>query len=596
MVLNTKNGDQVACIKSHLTNGKSMNVPSVTYVAAGVAGAALLLSGLSAISAAGNPGASTSSPGFGDVMMWFHSMATNGMLSVSYPSLYRSFTSNFAFSTGLIPWARLQVTIDNFRSATGGNLTADNYKYLKNATLVYANGNNASQGSIFKRDMTRDAVNLAARSLSTSFNGSSTDNGGNGGNEGGTEHFVSGIEAYVEKLMIPRANTFMTVLLIFAIVVAAIAVGILLVKVVLELWALYGNFPKKLRTFRKDYWGLMGRTITNLILILYGIWVLYCIYQLSSGDSWAAKALAAFTLLLFTAILLFFTIRISYLARKYKRAEGDSSSLFENKETWRKYSLFYDNYKRDYWWIFMPLILYMFARGCVLAAADGHGLIQSAGQLIVEALLLVLLLWHRPYVTKSNQWITITIHVVRVLSVACVLIFVEELGFSQTTKTITGVVLVAVQAALTGLLAILIAVNAIIICVRKNPHAKQRKAAGKQPYANYSNQRHADPFTEKMNRDVDDLTPLDARESLLMESQPRKDYSEMSRFNFTGPYQPYHDQGYRSRHSPTGSTDRLVDHDASFVDNRHGRSISRDSHDRHSLDGHPPPPGYGIAL
>lgn len=594
MVLHTKDGDQVACIKSHLTNGKSMNVPSVTYVAAGVAGAALLLSGLSAISAAGHPGASTSSPGFGDVMMWFHSMATNGMLSVSYPSLYRSFTSNFAFSTGLIPWARLQLTIDNFRSATGGNLTADNYKYLKNATLVYSNGNGSSQGSIFRRDMTMDAVNLAARELSTSFNGSNTDTGDNGGSESGAEHFVSGIEAYVEKLMIPRANTFMTVLLIFAIVVAAIAVGILLVKVVLELWALYGNFPKKLRTFRKDYWGLMGRTITNLILILYGIWVLYCIYQLSSGDSWAAKALAAFTLLLFTAILLFFTIRISYLARKYKRAEGDSSSLFENKETWRKYSLFYDNYKRDYWWIFMPLILYMFARGCILAAADGHGLIQSAGQLIVEALLLVLLLWDRPYVTRSNQWITITIHVVRVLSVACVLVFVEELGFSQTTKTITGVVLVAVQAALTGLLAILIAVNAIIICVRKNPHAKQRKAAGK-PYPNHSSRRHADPSTEKMNRDVDDLTPLDARESLLMENQPRKDYSEMSRFNFTGPYQPYHDQGYRSRHSPTGSTDRLVDHDVSF-DNRHGRSTSRDSHDRNSLEGHPPPPGYGIAL
>lgn len=72
-----------------------------------------------------------------------------------------------------------------------------------------------------------------------------------------------------------------------------------------------------------------------------------------------------------------------------------------------------------------------------------------------------------------------------------------ELGIPQTTQTITGVVLIAVQSVLTGLLAILIAVNAIIICCKENPHRKRRKEA------------------EKLNRDFDNLTPLDARNSLL---------------------------------------------------------------------------------
>ena len=120
----------------------------------------------------------------------------------------------------------------------------------------------------------------------------------------------------------------MTVLLIFAIVIAAITVGILLFKVILEVWAMYGSFPQKLANFRKDYWGLLSRTITNLILVLYGIWVLYCVYQLNGGDSWAAKFLACVTLVIFTAILLFFGLRIYFLARKYKMAEGDASGLF----------------------------------------------------------------------------------------------------------------------------------------------------------------------------------------------------------------------------------------------------------------------------
>jgi hypothetical protein len=141
----------------------------------------------------------------------------------------------------------------------------------------------------------------------------------------------------------------------------------------------------------------------------------------------------------------------------------------------------------------------MFAKGCVIAGADGHGLVQAGGQLIVEALFLALLLWYRPFSLKSGNWINIFIQVVRVLSVCCILVFVEELGINQTTKTITGVVLIVMQSVLTGLLAILIAINSIIICVKANPHRKRRKEA------------------EKLQRDLDNLTPLDARNSLLMD-------------------------------------------------------------------------------
>ncbi|KAB8230566.1 hypothetical protein ETB97_007763 [Aspergillus alliaceus] len=572
----------VACIATHLSNGKSAQMPSVTYAAAGVAGAALAMSGLSIIGAAGHPGAASSSPGFGDVMGWFHSMATNGMLSVNYPAVYRSFTKNFAFSTGLIPWGQMQQSIDDFRKSTGGNLTENSYNFLRNATLEFSNGSSTATSSKAKRgfNLIVGVADLAIRDVSTSYSANSTSD--NETSDTSVKKVVSGIEAWAEQLTIPQANIFMTCLLVFAIVIAAITVGILLLKVILELWALYGSFPAKLTNFRKDYWGLLARTITNLILLLYGIWVLYCVYQLTGGDSWAAKVLAAITLVIFTGVLIFFGVRIWYVARKYKAAQGDASGLYEDTETWRKYSLFYDNYKKDYWWLFVPAILYMFAKGVIIAAGNGHGLVQSAGQLIVEALMLALLLWYRPYVAKSSQWINISIQVVRVLSVACVLIFVEELGLSQTTKTVTGIVLIVVQSALTGILAILIAANAIILCVRENPHAKRRREA------------------KKMNRDMDDLTPLDARESLLMENPPRKEYTEMSKFNFTGPYEPYRDHyDPKARLSPTGSTDRLVD-PPGYHESQHGRSPSPESRyardSRDSPDGRKPTaPSYGFA-
>lgn len=491
-------GDDVACITSDVGNGKTVNIPAVSYVAAGIAGAALVMGGISAIGAAaggGTGGSGTMSPSFSDIVGVFQGFAMNGMLSVNYPPVYRSFAKNFAFSTGIIPWTQMQVSIDNFRAATGGNLTNDSVQFLQNATLVYGDGSNSSSSTIVRRVfnglMERDSLSTNVNSTSTAASNSTSTSS--------IQATVSGIQAYVEELSVPQANTFMTVLLIVAIVVAAIAVGILFFKVILEIWALFGSFPKSLTGFRKHYWGTMARTIIQLVLVFYGVWVLYCIFQFTHGDSWAAKTLAGVTLGLFTAVLAFFAFRIWQIARRLKKAEGDASRLYDDKTYWLKYSLFYDSYKKDFWWLFVPTILYMFAKGCVLAAADGHGLSQTVGQLIIESLMLGLLLWNRPYERRSGNVISIFIQVVRALSVVCILVFVEELGIAQTTQTVTGVVLIAVQSVLTGGLAILIAANAIITCCKENPHRKRRKEA------------------EKLNRDLDNLTPLDARNSLLMD-------------------------------------------------------------------------------
>lgn len=375
-------GTNVACITSQVSNGKTVSLPAVSYVAAGIAGAAILVSGLGAVGAAAGggvqAGSGTVSPSFTEVFTWFQGMAMNGMMSVNYPTVYRNFAKNFAFSTAVIPFESMQIAIDNFRSATGGNLTNDSVQYLKNATLVFDDGSSSSSST--KRSLIDGALFLRD-SLSTSQN-ATTDTTTSSNST--IEVTVAGIKAYVEELSVPSANTFMTVLLIVACVIAAIAVGILLFKVILETWALFGSFPQKLTGFRKHYWGSMSRIIVQLVLILYGTWTLYCIFQFTNGDSWAAKTLAAVTLTLFTAVLAFFTYKIWSTAKKLKQADGDVSGLYNDKKNWLKYSLFYDSYRKDYWWIFVPAIVYMFAKGCVLAAADGHGFAQTIAQLVIE--------------------------------------------------------------------------------------------------------------------------------------------------------------------------------------------------------------------
>jgi hypothetical protein len=563
-------GKDLACITSQVSNGQSLSTVGVTYIAAGIAGAALAVTGLASLASAGQAGAPQSSPTFGDVIGWFQAMALNGMMSADVPGVYRSWSQNFAFSTGLIYWEGMQHSIDNFRASTGGNLTQNNVDFLKNATIVHVDQNMTLTKRSFDLLFARDELN-------TDINGTAEEGGDNK-----VIIYAKDMQGFIQEYTIPDRNAFMTVLLIFAIVIAAITVGILLFKVILETWALFGSFPKRLTSFRKRYWWTLAKTITNLILLLYGIWVLYCVYQFKNGDSWAVKTLAGVTLAAFTGVLAFFTWKIWSTADKFKKLEGKPDGLYEDKEIWRKYSIFYENYKKNYWWIFVPAIVFVFARGCVIAGADGHGLAQAAGQLIVESLLLIMLLWSRPFTLKSSTWINITISVVRVLSVVCILVFVEELGMSQTTKTVTGLVLVVVQASLTGVLAILIAVNAIIICCKENPHRKKRKAAEKA-------------------RDIDNLTPLDARNSLLMDPQEYKRTSLPSPFGpRTAGYDPvplaeqntaYNGPGGRSFGDDQGHL--LADASTFSRTPTHTRSMSETSSPGPDTEiGYHQPPGY----
>lgn len=479
------------------------------------------------------------------------------MMSVEYPKVYQSFSNNFAFSTGLVQWEGMQRTIDNFRASTGGNLTQNSYEYLKNSTLVFTGGANSSTAGTLKKRAIEGAFLFMRDGTSVTVGDETANIGEDAGDapdsepETKNQKYVKDIQAYVEQLTIPSPNTFMTLLLCFAIVVAAIIVLILLFKLILELWSMMKPLPASMESWRKRYWWRLAKAITNLILLLYGIWTLYCIYQFTNGDSWAAKVLAGVTFGLFTAVLGWFTYMIWSKARESKKKLGDASALYEDKEVWVRYSLLYDNYKKGYWWIFVPVIIYMFTRGCVIAGANGHGLIQSAGQLIVEALMLCLLLWARPFSLKSSNWINCVIQTVRVLSVVCILVFVEELGMSQTTKTVTGVVLIVVQSVLTGVLAILIAVNALIFCIKKNPHRQARKEAEEK---------------EKLARDLDNLTPLDARNSMLMENMTQKDTAYKAPVVSDSPFGTNRDN--------KGQYD-AVPHRPESPDTRYGRRLSR---------------------
>lgn len=80
-----------------------------------------------------------------------------------------------------------------------------------------------------------------------------------------------------------------------------------------------------------------------------------------------------------------------------------------------------------------------------------------------------------------------------------------------------------------------------------------------------------------------------------MDNHQRKDFTEMSKFNFTGPYESYRDQAPRP--DSTNSKDRLVYADYGVAHGRHSSQQSRNSGRRSpSLEGRrPTQPAFGMA-
>lgn len=459
----------VACVENRVTNGITTDIPGLTYAAVAVAGSALILAAASSFLPGHGPagpgpgtGAETTGgagpsfsigPTLADVLGWFQTMALDSMLSVNYPLGYRNFAKNFGFSVGLTPWsAPLQPALDRFRADTGGDLTNNSVDALHYSVLEFPDG-----------------------SLGTP--GGSSQHGSDDGTTRLLRLPVGGTPALGALLGIPPGNIFMSALVALVVVAAVVLACAIALKLLLELW--HEAFPKRplprFDSFRRSHWAALGRLVTLVIWIFYSPWVWLCSDGFLS-DSGAVRALAAVSFVVSTAVLLAFSWKIWDIPR---RDGGSPAALFQDERNWARYSIFYSWYRREFWWVFLPTLVYKFARG-IISLLRRWGAPQVGVKLVAELAMLGLLVWSRPYVLRSGNAIGIMIQAVGTISAALVVVFLPELQPDETRDYILGLVLVAIQAGLSIILVILMVADALISMCKANPHVRHhmdRRAA-----------------------------------------------------------------------------------------------------------------------
>lgn len=563
LLFNASNPKQnIGCFSSSISNGLSTDVSAVKFLTIGLAAAALVISGVSSAAnsspptaapagphapvipsggelggpAASGPGTNVAAggfhaPGFTEFFSVLQSIAISGMYSVNYPESYRKFTQNVAWSTGVITWSGMQESIDNFRGRTGGNLTASSYRRLQQTTLIMGNQTNQVVSTdIMKNNQTSKSVNhLTRRALQALANVTNT-NTTTQGNESTSKKYVeivSGIKAYVESMSIPSTNTFMTMLIWWAIIVGICVVGIMSFKLALELWCLKSKNSTKFSGFRQRYLTIMNTMLVRLITILYGVWVLYCLYQFKISDSWGVQLIAGLTLGIFSLVIIGYGLRICFLARKAKK-EQKLEFLFERKSWIRKYGLFYDQFKVKFWWAFIPVFMCSFGRNAFLALGYGNGLVQIIGQLVVDTLLCLFFAIWQPFNTKMGNILNLAIQAVRVISLIFLMLFTVQASLNRIAVTGVGMAAIVVQAILAVVLALLIFINAVsgLINMMRSDKKKKKRKEEKEKKKQEQQQQRGEIIVEAETSDGSNtLGSLSSRSRIEAELRDEKQHS-----------------------------------------------------------------------
>ncbi|RUS19004.1 hypothetical protein BC937DRAFT_88078 [Endogone sp. FLAS-F59071] len=146
------------------------------------------------------------SPGLQDLVSYCQHIAYNAQFELAYPDFYRTFGDNFAWTLGLINSPSIQQAINDMRARYNGHPDQDPTYDSSTNSLPLGLGANSSAAGLARRAV-EAAVANANVTVATPQNTT-----------------ASGVEAYLYALRVPTADAFMTVLLVFLIILAALTI------------------------------------------------------------------------------------------------------------------------------------------------------------------------------------------------------------------------------------------------------------------------------------------------------------------------------------------------------------------------------------
>lgn len=395
---------EVACVEAHLSNGQTVNQTGVKWATAIIAGLGLLASAITSGLGHSNTAAHVAANAL-SLFGLFQAQAIIGMTAVDLPPIVQSWTQDFQWSMGIVEIDFMQTVCTWYQRATGGtpstiiaNLAVQSVDVYRRAVEPLGELMTRGAGAILRRDV----ADLQ-------------------------QPIVAGIERVGFMANIEPTNIFLTGLGFFVAFIVAVALGICIFKLFIELATRQGWAKSdKFQDFRNGWKIVLKGILFRIVLIGYTQMCILCLWELTVRDSAAEVVLAVFYFVAMTAALFWAAFKVIRIAkRSVSMHKNPAYILYSDPTALNKWGFLYVQYRATAYYFIFPQLAHILLKAMFVALGQGSPVAQAVGLLIVEAIWLIAVSILRPWMDKKTNTFNISIAAINFLNTIFLLIFTD---------------------------------------------------------------------------------------------------------------------------------------------------------------------------
>ncbi|KIM45393.1 hypothetical protein M413DRAFT_66000 [Hebeloma cylindrosporum] len=446
-------GKVKACVQATISNGWSAHQPAVAWTLGGVTlGALLVALGYSILSPE-----SMIPFRFVELMYLYQAIASSAFLNLNYPSVYRAYALNYSWAMGLISaslQSSLQNSINHMRHLTGGKLAdAIGGSAVSLVNRKLSPYNSPTSNLVLGFDSLKTylaesnfAAELSARlpKLSESFSYAGLERRDtivNGLVQTVTSTSSNvlqvGLPIYVNTLHIATANAFMTVficaLCIFAIAIAVFVLGYGILALVQRIRAKRHPTAEPIDF---DYPSFVISWFLRVSLVMFFPFFIFIFYQWTLEDSWLSIFLAVISFIAICGFVLYPTFVTLRLAN-----QESSFVLYAKSKQLDRNGPLYAQYRPERYYFFVPLLVAFLLRAIAISFVKPSSEAQITILMVVEFGLVASHFALKPAKTKGGDVFTTYIAIMRLVSTALMIAFIQRLHVKAIPRVVIGIVI-----------------------------------------------------------------------------------------------------------------------------------------------------------
>ncbi|KAJ5130260.1 uncharacterized protein N7515_006299 [Penicillium bovifimosum] len=439
-------GQQITCLETRITNGKSVYQSGVAWALAVITGLGLVTSTVISLLGHSNTAVHLAFRSLA-FLGFIQAQAMVGMTSVRMPPFVQAWTQNMQWSLGIVRSNALQTIATWFQRATGG---------------------------------TPSSIMLASRTMSLVLQKRSGVLHRRAA-EKGRQIILRGIERVGIRDSIEVSNIFMTGYLFFyfvtTIVIICVGIFLLIRKVLAKKQTAYPKLNSAIGV-AADWKMILRNTFFRLACIGYPQMCILCLWELTRRDSAAEVVLAITMWLVTTAVLAFAAFKVFQRALRSKQQHNTAAyTLYSDPATLNQWGFLYIYYRAPVYFFLVPSMVYTIVKGMVIAFAQPSPVAQSIVLLILELIMMLATAIIKPFMSKAANVVAITATVITTLNTIFLLVFSDVFDQPDLMTGILGVIFFILNAVFTLILLIYLLVGMFYAIFSKTPDTKYRPLA-----------------------------------------------------------------------------------------------------------------------